>query len=522
MPLVHGVGMDRLSGFGLKREVKMKLQKQVQWLVLALFCLGLLVIPGFAQNGSEPAPVNTPAPTPTVTPAPVPTPTPVKPGEEKEDSKRPQDYYLPYIKEPIKLGMNIDNALLDECLAVLRSRFVGEVDSAKLYAEMKKEVTLLLGEAGIDAAELEKLNADSNFPQAAVKLYQDKIGADLIYFACLNAIPKAVDDPFTDFMLPEQYGKMMELMTEKGFGGAGMSIDLDEKRDNQLFILEVFEDTPAQKAGLKSEDRILAIDEFSTKGITTQEAQSRIRGPIGTDVVLTISRKNVIEPFKVTVTRGNIVVHSIKTPAKVLPGGIGYVKTRFFSAGTAGELSKVLTDLKAQGAKAIIIDLRNNGGGYLNTAVGVCEQFLPKGKVVVKIGEKDPKNMMSFSSNNNKPFNLPLVLLTNKYSASASEIMAGCMQDQKRATIVGAKTYGKGSVQQVQAMREGCAMKVTVALFYTPNGRKINHAGVTPDIVKPMDLNLIGTEKDVQLKAAVEYLKNRLKGAKVTNQSGKS
>jgi len=511
--------------------------KKLWLLILLVFCCGLVWNPGFADAGKtpDPSPTNTPipvvspAPTPTETPIPIPTPTPVNPSptpspspSPEEGVKTPQDFYLPYIQNPLRLGMDIDNQVLLDCMSIVKTRSVWDVDTSKIYAAMKEEVTFLLESAKLDIAPLKALKTDASFPEAAAKLYQDKIGSDLVYFACLCGIPKGLSDPFTDFMLPEQYGKMMEMMSERGFGGAGMSIDLDQKRDNQLFILEVFEDTPAEKAGLKSEDRIMAIDGFSTKGITTQEAQSRIRGPIGTTVVLTISRKNVIDPLKITVTRGNIVVHSIKMPPQMLAGNIGYLKTRFFSAGTSGELAAALKEMKAQGAKAVIIDLRNNGGGYLNTAVAVAEQFLPKGKVVVKIGEKNPKNTVSYSSNNSKPFELPVVLLTNKYSASASEILAGCLQDQKRATIVGDKTFGKGSVQQVVPMKGGSAMKVTVALFYTPNGRKINKAGVTPEILKPMELGKMGTDKDIQLQAALDYLKNSLKGTKVTGKPGKS
>jgi len=299
---------------------------------------------------------------------------------------------------------------------------------------------------------------------------------DLIYGALKGMLMSL--DSHSQFMEPEAF-REMKVETEGKFGGLGIEVTLKE---GILTIISPIEDTPAFKAGLKPNDKIVRIDGKSTRDITLDDAVKQLRGNPGTPVVLTILREEEKKFLDITVVRGIVEIKSIKEAA-LLEDKIGYVKLVEFQENTPKDLAKALAALKAKGMDSLILDLRNNPGGLLETSIKVSEMFLPQGKVVVSTKGRVKEQNEVYKSNYGRPYlGFPFVVLVNEGSASASEIVAGAMKDNKRSIIVGAKTFGKGSVQTVIPMSDGSALRLTTAEYFTPDGSGINNKGIIPDV----------------------------------------
>lgn len=300
---------------------------------------------------------------------------------------------------------------------------------------------------------------------------------DLIYGALKGMLSSL--DPYSEFLDPDSR-KELETDTEGKFGGLGIEIAV---RDELLTVISPIEDTPAWKAGLKPGDRIVKIEGELTKSITVSGAVKKLRGPPGTEVSLTILREGMPKLLEVKLVRDVIKIKAIKN-TRILEDNIGYVRLVEFRKDTPAELDSALKQLKESGMDSVILDLRTNPGGLLDVAVKVADRFIPAGKVVVSTkGRIAAQNMEFKSANGAKYLDVPLVVLVNEGSASASEIVAGALQDYKRAVIVGKKTFGKGSVQSVLPLSDGSALKLTTSKYFTPLGRTIHNQGVIPDIV---------------------------------------
>ncbi|HPZ09921.1 MAG TPA: S41 family peptidase, partial [Candidatus Eremiobacteraeota bacterium] len=298
-----------------------------------------------------------------------------------------------------------------------------------------------------------------------------------------------------------------ESMSGGNFTGVGIYIELDREVDNQLTVVEPIEGTPGYEAGLKSGDWIIKIDGKSTKGVNLDNAVTQIRGPEGSIVTLTIQRKGVDEPIEFKIKRAFIHVSTVVS--KIVNENVGYIKLRLFGSETNREIDQAMTDLEKKGAKAFILDLRNNGGGYVTAAVDVSSKFLKEGEDIVSIKDRfGGKNRYKSYGTVHELF--PLVILVNNFSASASEITAGAVRDGKRGILLGTKTFGKGSVQTIYPLDKGGAIKITTAHYFTPRGRNINEKGLKPDIIVEMDDDLIGTDKDIQMEEAVKYLQEQI------------
>ncbi len=298
---------------------------------------------------------------------------------------------------------------------------------------------------------------------------------DLIYGA-LKGMMETLD-PYSQFMDPDTY-REMQIETEGKFEGLGISIWI---RDDQLTVVSPIEGTPAYEAGIQAGDRIVKIDGESTKNITLQGAVKKMRGLKGTSVILTIEREGIDEPLEFTIVRGVIIVKSI--PYSFLTKDkIGYVRIREFKKSAGKNLEIALKGLEKEGMQGLILDLRNNHGGLLNEAVEVCDKFLSKKKLIVSTeGRISSQNLRYLSSEAPHP-DYPLVILINKGSASASEIVAGAIQDYARGKIVGEKSFGKARVQSVLALEDGSGLKLTTAYYFTPKGRNIDEKGIEPDV----------------------------------------
>ncbi len=285
-------------------------------------------------------------------------------------------------------------------------------------------------------------------------------------------------DGYSHFMDPESF-KEMEIETKGEFGGLGIEIGI---RKGVLTIIAPLDGTPAEKAGLKAGDKIVKINGELTRDIKLIDAVKKLRGKPGTKVELTILREAEEKLLDFTIERNIIKLKSIKT-AKMLDKETGYIKLIEFQEKTPRELEGKLLKLKNKGMKALILDLRNNPGGLLDTAHEVADKFLAKGKVIVSLKGRIPAQNKVYKSRGKRHFlDFPMVVLVNEGSASASEIVAGAIQDNQRGIILGSKTFGKGSVQTVIPLKDGSAAKLTTAVYYTPSGRSIRDTGIIPDV----------------------------------------
>jgi len=312
---------------------------------------------------------------------------------------------------------------------------------------------------------------------------------ELVYGA-LKGILNTLD-PHSEFMEPEKY-KELQNDTQGAFGGLGIVISM---KDNFVTVVSPMEDTPGFRAGILSGDRIVKIDSRSTERMSLQDAVKNLRGDPGTDVKITILRPSsgLVKDLKLTRAVINIDMVKDINGKKEFPLGenkIGYVRLVQFGERTSDDLEKALKKLKSQGMQALVLDLRWNPGGLLEQAVDVCEKFLPHGSLVVKTEGRDPKSSQNSvrkaMGRGDELHNMPMVILVNLGSASASEIVAGCLQDWKRAIVLGEKTFGKGSVQSILPLSDGSALRLTTAKYYTPSHKVIHEEGITPDILVPI------------------------------------
>lgn len=313
----------------------------------------------------------------------------------------------------------------------------------------------------------------------------------------IDGMVKSLNDPHSNYLSPKMYKTLME-QTEGSFAGIGVVMGMDNEQ--KIHIVGIMENSPGQKAGLQEGDEILAVDGVPVTQMVFDEVAAHVRGQAGTDVVLTIMRDNANQD--ITITRDNIKLKTVGH--KMLDNNIGYIQIVSFSEDTANEFNEAYNDLKNQGMKALVLDLRNNPGGLLTTCVEIAKKLVPKGEIVSIVDKQGNKE--TYSSSLEAP-EYPLVVLINKNSASASEILSGAIQDTKAGTIIGNTSYGKGSVQTILPMFEDDAVKLTIAKYYTPSGRSIDGTGITPDIEINLDEN---ATSDTQLDKALEVLKAQL------------
>lgn len=313
----------------------------------------------------------------------------------------------------------------------------------------------------------------------------------------IDGMVKSLNDPHSNYLSPKMYKTLME-QTEGSFAGIGVVMGMDNEQ--KIHIVGIMENSPGQKAGLQEGDEILAVDGVPVTQMAFDEVAAHVRGQAGTDVVLTIMRDNTNQD--ITITRDNIKLKTVGH--KMLDNNIGYIQIVSFSEDTANEFNEAYNDLKNQGMKALVLDLRNNPGGLLTTCVEIAKKLVPKGEIVSIVDKQGNKE--TYSSSLEAP-EYPLAVLINKNSASASEILSGAIQDTKAGTIIGNTSYGKGSVQTILPMFEDDAVKLTIAKYYTPSGRSIDGTGITPDIEINLDEN---ATSDTQLDKALEVLKAQL------------
>ncbi len=342
----------------------------------------------------------------------------------------------------------------------------------------------------------EYLKTFSDVIDLVKKNYVDDVKDKDIVYSAIKGILESLD-PHSSFMTPDMY-KDMQTETKGEFGGIGIEITV---KDGFPTVITPIEDTPAFKAGVKAGDHIIRIDGKPTKNLSLIDIVKMIRGTKGKPVTLTIMRDGFTAPQEYKVVRDIIVVKSVKF--RIIEDNYGYIRITQFQEKTSKDFDNAMKELqqnnKGQPLKGIVLDMRNNPGGLLEQAVEISDKFLSEGTIVSISGKAREDNNMKFHANKKGDYAGPLVVLVNEGSASASEIVAGALQDYKRAIVVGAKTFGKGSVQTIFPLGDGSAVRLTTAKYFTPKGRSIQAEGITPDIT--VDSNIVrGKERGMVLK----------------------
>lgn len=333
--------------------------------------------------------------------------------------------------------------------------------------------------------------------------YVDQPVDDLLLMqGAIRGMMDSLGDPHTSYMDPVEY-ETANAPLEGSYEGIGAWVDTSGE---WLTIISPIEGSPAEAAGLKPDDRIVGVDGEDMTGIDPELVRRKVLGPAGAPVVLTIAREGEAETFDVTLTRATVVLKSVNY--EMLDGQIAYVEVTTFGDDTTSELKKALTDLMAQNPKGLILDLRNNGGGYLITAIEVVSQFIGDNQVIMYEQFGDGSRETYNALPGGLALDVPMVVLVNEGSASASEITAGALQDYGRAQLVGVTTYGKGSVQTWNELdnNQG-AVRVTIARWLTPKERLIHEVGLTPDVVVEITDEDVDAGRDPQLEKAIELLK---------------
>ncbi len=334
--------------------------------------------------------------------------------------------------------------------------------------------------------------------------YYQEVDQEKLINGAIDGMVESLDDPYSDYMSQED-AKNFHQSLSSSFEGIGAEI---QERDGNIFIVTPLKGSPAEKAGLQPEDKIMSVDGKSIQGMSATEAVALIRGEKGTDVKLSILRQGAEKPVNVTITRDTIPIETVY--GEMLDDGIAKVQITNFSQNTANELVKVLNDLQKQGMKGLVLDLRQNPGGLLDQAIKISSLFVPEGEILFQVEDRQG-NVKKYPSENKNDQKLPLVVVIDKGSASASEILAGAVSESAGVPLVGEKSFGKGTVQRAEDFSDGSNMKLTTEKWLTPKGNWIHKKGIKPDYEVSMpeyaSLPFIDPETELKVSAASEQVK---------------
>lgn len=332
--------------------------------------------------------------------------------------------------------------------------------------------------AVVSREDYESLETFTNILAIVKRNYVDEVKTKELVQGAINGMLNSLD-PHSAYLTPELY-KELQMDTQGRFGGLGIEITI---RNGVLTVVSPIEDTPAHQAGVKPGDQIIKIDDEFTKDMTLMQAVRKLRGPKGSQVTISIKREGVADLINVTIVRDIIRIRSVRS--RSLEKGYGYIRIAQFQERTDRDLKAALENLVSENGKlkGLVLDLRNNPGGLLTQAVRVADLFLDSGLIVYTEGRLEGQKQRYFAQKEGSWTDFPMVVLVNAGSASASEIVAGALQDHKRAVVLGTKTFGKGSVQTILPLDDSSALRLTTARYFTPKGRSIQASGIEPDII---------------------------------------
>lgn len=352
----------------------------------------------------------------------------------------------------------------------------------------------------------EQLKPLINVMNLIEKKYVGEVETNKLVNGAISGMVQSLKDPYSVFMEPDEF-KDFIIAVDGSFEGVGISLGVDEQ-NGDIVVVAPIEGTPAQKAGILPKDVIVKVNDVDLKEKSLDEAVNLIRGEKGSKVTIYIKRPNVKNILKFDLIRDSICLKSVKQ--EILDKDIGYIKISSFTSNTADEFKKSVDNLKKHNMKALILDLRNNPGGSLLETVNIADQILDEG-LIVYTEDKHKNRLEEYYSDGEKKLSMPLAVLINENSASASEILAGAIQDFKAGKLIGKKTYGKGSVQELEQLENGAGLKLTIAKYYIPSGKSIDGIGIKPDIEVDLDKDInplnIPRDKDAQLKKAIDVIK---------------
>lgn len=419
--------------------------------------------------------------------------------------------------------------VVENMFVLVRSEFINDTSPSDIVDGAFKQLSKGLGEEGVayrlppvpkgmSSEDAEKFLA-AEFEKLAVA-HPKTLKENWLAHQVIEGMVEGLGDRYTVFMNVEEYQALKESMSGGNFGGVGIYIELNKENGSRLTVSRPIPDSPASDAGIKEGDVILAIDGQSTLGYTIEDAQGKLRGAVGSPVVLTLRRLNQDLPFDVVLKRDNIRVSSVTSSLEEIDGHkIGYLRLQMFGEKTDEELEGAMRSLENQGAEGYLLDLRNNGGGYIVSAVDVVSKFVPTGSVVTSVEERGTGNKV-YRSRPSLRSPKPLTLLINQYSASASEITAAALSDYKAAKLVGVKSFGKGSVQKIFSLPDGSGVKITTAHYHTPTGKDINEVGIEPHEKVEFEGRSMGGDDDTQYQAAVKSLVAEIESTATKAQPG--
>jgi len=412
-------------------------------------------------------------------------------------------------------GRALDQRLLNASFEKVESAYYKPVDDAALIAGERNGLIEwlrahgvaqpIIPEAGATGDPKSDRRAIDSVLQGTIDRYGKRFGDTILTQQAIKGMLAGLKDPYTTYLSPDEIRQLEESLNGGDFGGIGVYIVQDPKTG--LILVQPIEGTPAARAGIKTGDTIMAVDGKPTKGQTLDTVEREIRGRTGTYVQLLVRSQNEKETHEVTVMRERIHVPSVH--AKV-EGNIGYIRLADFGSMSYDEIRNAINTTRREGAKAFILDLRNNGGGLLDAAVEISSLWIKQGVIVSTVDR--PGNREVHEATGHYDPAEPLVVLVNKYTASASEITAGAIQDDHVGTVVGTRTFGKGVVQSIYRLPDLSALKITTARYLTPSGRDIDHRGIEPDVVvnQAVDPLIIDTPNDRQLAEGKALLERRL------------
>lgn len=405
---------------------------------------------------------------------------------------------------------------LDVMLDLLHREYLSPVKDRALFASSYKLLKEYLKTQKVDVKDFPSLPPETEDRKELTKSWRSMIAqvsskagekfpeSKLTYLA-LKGMLAALNDPYCAVLEPREFRVFEEHMAGGNFSGIGVMIELDRDHKNRVTVSRPIDGGPASQSGVKAGDVLQKIDGKVTEGWDIEKAANHIRGPEGSTVTLDIFRPAKGEKLEIKVKREMIHVRSVES--KMAAPKVGYLQVQVFAEETGKEFREELAKVREKGAESLIIDLRDNGGGYINASLDICSHFVPKGERVVsvvnpRLGQHDDHNSLGKAM-----IDWPTVVLVNRFSASASEITAGCLQDHKRAKLIGETTFGKASVQQVERFNDGGAFKYTVAHYLTPSGKDIHRKGIKVDI--PVEVK--ESDKDDRvLQVAVKTLQGQL------------
>ena len=348
----------------------------------------------------------------------------------------------------------------------------------------------------------EKIDLFSEVLEKIQNEYVEEIDRSEVMDSAINGVLQSLD-PYSAYMNPKIY-KESQVETSGEFGGLGIEVSMEA---GVVKVIAPIDDTPAARAGVKAGDYIVQIDGEQVQGKTLMEAVNLMRGPVGSAIEITIRRKGLKRAKIIKIVREVIEIKSVVS--RIINDDVGYLRLRSFNQNSDNQLKKKINEFKKNNLTGYILDLRNNPGGLLSQAINISDFFLDNGEIVSTRGRKKRENRKFFAKKGDQIKGKPLIVLINNGSASAAEIVAGALQDQKRAVLLGENTYGKGSVQSIIPLKNRGAIRLTISKYYLPSGKSISNVGVTPDIKVEEDDNenfSINTETDNQLNYAVNLL----------------